>query len=67
MYGSRRSPGLRDGEAFLAYLSRLPILCDGTGQWLPVKDPIRLQWRDRAGFTPDFPIKPVMGTEAIGV
>jgi hypothetical protein len=50
--GSRRSPGLRDGEAFLAYLSRLPILCAGAGQWLLVKDLTRLQWRDRAGFAP---------------
>ena len=37
VYGSRRSPGLRDGEAFLAYLSRLPVLLvQDSG--CPVKD-----------------------------
>jgi hypothetical protein len=24
-------------------------------QWLECGEPIRLQWRDRAGFPPDFP------------
>jgi hypothetical protein len=52
VYGSRRSPGLRDGEAFLSYLSRLPVLSADAGQWLSVKDVTRSQWRDRAGFTP---------------
>ena len=27
----------------------------------------RLQWRDRAGFAPDFPVRPIVGTRGVTV
>ncbi len=40
---------------------RLPS--PATAEWSQINDLPHLQWRDRAGFAPDFPIKPLRAPE----
>ena len=54
-----RSPGLRGCRAVLCARITFPGLPSGLRDAGP-----RLQWRDRAGFAPDFPVRPVVGAQS---
>ena len=57
-----RSPGSRGCSVFGAAIR---ITFPGPCRVVFDADVPRLQWRDRAGVTPDFPVRPVVGTQAI--
>ena len=57
-----RSPGSEGRESLVPIREplHLPRL---TAEWLFEAASLRSQWRDRAGFAPDFPVMPLVGTQ----
>src|SRR6267378_1944958 len=58
-----RSPG-SEGAARVCWSLHLPR---PMAEWLFEATLPHSQWRDRAGITPDFPVRPLVGTKASAV
>jgi len=54
-----RSPGLEGGASSAPGRFTFP---SRAAEWLIEATRLHLQWRNRAGLAPDFPVRPVVGT-----